>query len=188
MQYLRKKTTLSSTLLGPESTLVFGLVISERLFNVPGDVAPHLHQVLIDDVKWSLSECPEDEKRFYEFEEFLVISHFLVDQNLEAQNSTTDEPPTTEAQTSSHSTGKLEKQSKKKSRKDQKKLSKKDPVVNRIYMHPEDEVLLEFSLNSWFFKIGDHDDGKNKYPKYRLIYQIKNEDYQEAISRMIQAM
>jgi protein BCP1 len=155
-----------------------GVVLTERLFNVPGDVAPPMHQVLIEDVEWSQKECEDETERvFYDFDSLLVISHFLVSGISTSQG---------EAAGISES-GKLAKPSKKKQRKDSKKSKEGADASSRIYMHPEDEVLLEFSQKSWFFKIGEHDDGKSKYPKYRLVYHIKFQDYQEAIKRLIEA-
>eukprot|EP00392_Amoebophrya_sp_AT5.2_P006413 g6425.t1 len=53
-----------------------GLLVNERLINLPDDLAPPLHKCLVDGIAWSQTtpECPEEERPFYSFDHFLGIA------------------------------------------------------------------------------------------------------------------
>eukprot|EP00929_Paragymnodinium_shiwhaense_P120343 TRINITY_DN92283_c0_g1_i1.p1 TRINITY_DN92283_c0_g1~~TRINITY_DN92283_c0_g1_i1.p1 ORF type:complete len:335 (+),score=91.84 TRINITY_DN92283_c0_g1_i1:64-1005(+) len=53
-----------------------GLLLSERLANLPGQLIPPLHKALVDDIEWSLTtpECPPEERPFYEFSRFVGVT------------------------------------------------------------------------------------------------------------------
>lgn len=43
-------------LFGPSSNAQVGLIISERLINMPVQVAPHMYRLLADEIRWALDE------------------------------------------------------------------------------------------------------------------------------------
>lgn len=44
------------SLFNPSSTQHVGLILSERLINMPVQVAPHMYRLLCDEIKWALDE------------------------------------------------------------------------------------------------------------------------------------
>ena len=152
----------------PASGIVPGIVLKERLVNLPLQIAPGIHKVLIDDIAWSLSpeaECPPDEAQFYRFTHFAFLSYFLVDP-------------------AARGGGKLVSAGKTKKAKKTNAVSEAD----RIYMHVEDETFLESSTASFSWREGEHDDGKNKYEKHRLVYVMEKADYSNATERLTKAV
>ncbi|KAK2197194.1 BCP1 family [Babesia duncani] len=52
-----------------------GLMINERMSNVPNQLIGNLHECLYDDIKWSLNNATDDEElRFYKFTHVILIS------------------------------------------------------------------------------------------------------------------
>jgi len=149
------------------SNAVPGIVLKERLVNLPLQLSPGLHKVLLDDIAWSLSaeaECPADEIDFYRFTHYIFLSYFLVDPS------------------SSSTEGRLVSQGK------VKKRSKQVTESSRIYMHGEDETFLESAEGSFSWRVEDHDDAQQKYHKYRLVYVMSAEDYRSAVERLLKAV
>jgi protein BCP1 len=63
IEYLLQKSTSDKTLdtflqsiLSPTSTGQVGLVLSERLINMPVQIVPPMYQMLLDEIKWALEE------------------------------------------------------------------------------------------------------------------------------------
>ncbi|KAF4695087.1 hypothetical protein FOZ60_005825 [Perkinsus olseni] len=51
-----------------------GIMLNERMINLPSELVPGIHRVLKDDVAWSLSEaahCPAEERKYYKFTHLL---------------------------------------------------------------------------------------------------------------------
>lgn len=46
-------------LFGPSSTAQVGLILSERLINMPVQVAPHMYRLLADEIRWALDEVSQ---------------------------------------------------------------------------------------------------------------------------------
>ena len=155
----------------PVNGIVPGIVIKERLVNLPMQLAPGMHRVLVDDISWSLSteaECPAEEAAFYRYTHLVFISFFLVDP-------------------SAVSGGKLpEKAGKVKKAKKRAKIHAADG--DRIYIHAEDEIFLESAEGSFSWVEGEHDDGKVKYQKHRLVYMMTKPDYLSALTRLEKAL
>lgn len=59
---------------------IVGLLLNERLVNIPQQIAPEILSNLRKDVKWSqrTPECPEDERPFYFFTHLIGISRCFV--------------------------------------------------------------------------------------------------------------
>jgi BCCIP len=163
-----KVINLTKRLFDPSSAnTVPGIVLKERLVNLPLQLSPGLHKVLLDDIAWSLSteaECPGDEIDFYRFTHYIFVSYFLVDPS------------------SSSTEGRLVSQGK------VKKRSKQVTESSRIYMHGEDETFLESAEGSFSWRVEDHDDSQQKYHKYRLVYVMTAEDYRSAVDRLLKAV
>jgi len=165
-----KTSSLIAAILDPLSTgLVPGIVLKERLVNLPLQLSPGLHKVLLDDIAWSLSaeaECPAEEIDFYRFTHLVFLSFFLVDPH----------------QTGNE--GRLFSQGKVAERKKRKQVS----ASERIYMHGEDETFLESAECSVAWRVEDHEDGKRQYHKYRLVYVMLMDDYKSAVERLLKAV
>jgi protein BCP1 len=149
--------------------LVPGIVIKERLINVPMQISPGLHQVLLDDINWTFSpeaECPQEEIDYYRFSHLVFLSYFCVDPHNQSGG------------------GKLGSQGKVAERKKKKHVNESD----RIYMHGEDETFLESAEVSWAWRVADHDDSNTKYHKYRLAYIMTMDDYRSAVERLSKAV
>lgn len=53
-----------------------GLIIAERFVNLPLEVIPAMHNVILEDISWSCSTeyCPPEERPFYFFTHFLCLA------------------------------------------------------------------------------------------------------------------
>ncbi|KAF8545225.1 p21-C-terminal region-binding protein-domain-containing protein [Trichophaea hybrida] len=61
-------TTLKS-LLSPDSPAQIGLILTERLINMPVQIVPPMYKMLLEEIEWAL-----EEKEPYNFTHFLVLS------------------------------------------------------------------------------------------------------------------
>eukprot|EP00455_Lapot_gusevi_P018379 TRINITY_DN20028_c0_g1_i4.p1 TRINITY_DN20028_c0_g1~~TRINITY_DN20028_c0_g1_i4.p1 ORF type:complete len:235 (+),score=46.74 TRINITY_DN20028_c0_g1_i4:78-707(+) len=58
-----------------DSSKPLGLILHDRLINMPIELVPMLHQALVDDIDWAVqNEETEEEKNSFKFENFLVIT------------------------------------------------------------------------------------------------------------------
>lgn len=101
-------------LLKSSDTTQVGLVLTERLINIPADVVPPMYKMLEEEISWAL-----EEKEPYNFTHYLVISKTY--QEVESNFD--------------HESGKIHK------RKKQKSGTNNNSVPSIFYFHPEDEVL-----------------------------------------------
>jgi len=69
-------SALESLILQQGSGAEVGLLLGERLVNLPNELVPPLHRALKDDIAWSCTtpECPADERPFYLFTHFLRVA------------------------------------------------------------------------------------------------------------------
>ena len=56
-------------LLNPSSHARIGLVLTERLINIPAQVVPPMYKMLLEEISWAI-----DEKEPYEFSHYLILS------------------------------------------------------------------------------------------------------------------
>ncbi|KAH8970878.1 hypothetical protein BDL97_02G112000 [Sphagnum fallax] len=102
-----------------------GLLLSERLVNIPIELAPPLYQGLFDEVFWATEDEPTGElQEFFKFKYYLVLTRVfeeLIKDEIAHENSA--------------------------QRKRQKQDSQKSGEL--IYIKPEDEIL--HKLSSWSF-------------------------------------
>jgi protein BCP1 len=117
-----KSTTLPtlseiSNLLLPTSSAQIGLILTERLINMPAETTPPMYTMLLEEIQWALAE-----KEPYEFTHYLILSKTYkeVASKLDAE----DNPP---------------------SKKQKGKGKGKEEEV-LFYFHAEDEVLHEHAL------------------------------------------
>ena len=88
-----------------------GLVLTERLVNIPSEVVPPMYKMLLEEISWAI-----EEKEPYNFTHYLILS-----KTYREIASTLDEEDTPKS-------------------KKQKKASRKENS-QVFYFHPEDEVL-----------------------------------------------
>lgn len=99
-----------------------GLILTERLINIPAEIVPPMYKMLLEEISWAI-----EEKEPYNFTHYLIFS------------KTYREVPSA-----------LDGEAVPKSKK-QKKASKKDSS-EIFYFHPEDEVLQRHSALSVDFE------------------------------------
>ncbi|KIW01959.1 uncharacterized protein PV09_06796 [Verruconis gallopava] len=104
-------------LLSAGSNSQVGLILTERLLNMPSEISPPMYTMLLEEIQWAL-----EEKEPYEFTHYLIWSkvYHEVVSTLDAEDA---ERP------------------KKKS-----KASKQGMSDEVFYFHPEDEILHKYSL------------------------------------------
>ncbi|KAF6229195.1 hypothetical protein HO133_007311 [Letharia lupina] len=95
-----------------------GLVLTERLVNIPSEVVPPMYKMLLEEISWAI-----EEKEPYDFTHYLILS-----KTYREIASALDEEDTPKS-------------------KKQKKASKKG-TSEVFYFHPEDEVLQRHALCS----------------------------------------
>lgn len=121
IEYVVRSSTLNSDLvplkdlLRSDSSARIGLVLTERLVNIPSEVVPPMYKMLLEEISWAV-----EEKEPYSFTHYLILSKTYkeIDSQLD--------------QGLSKSEKKQKKQKITSSRKDQYEV---------FYFHPEDEVL-----------------------------------------------
>lgn len=102
-------------LLKPKSKACIGLLLSERLINIPSEVVPPMYKMLLEEISWAL-----EEKEPYSFTHYLVLS-----KTYKEVSSNLDQEPSTSQ----------------KKRKKQKMASGQRGESSVFHFHPEDEVL-----------------------------------------------
>ena len=56
-----------------------GIVVNERLVNMPHEVAPKLHEALRDEIEWAWEDEPTQERRdHFRFDHYVFLSRVLV--------------------------------------------------------------------------------------------------------------
>lgn len=113
-----------------------GLILTERLVNIPSEVVPPMYKMLLEEITWAI-----EEKEPYNFTHYLILS-----KTYREIASALDEEDTPKS-------------------KKQKKASRKGaPEV--FYFHPEDEALHRHSLCFGSFEYlveGDRSDSKRTF-------------------------
>ena len=80
VEYLRDQATktpalsLISEILQPTSKAEVGLILTERLINIPPQLAPPMYKMLLEEISWAV-----EEKEPYTFSHFLVLSKTYVE-------------------------------------------------------------------------------------------------------------
>ena len=103
-------------LLGSTSNAQVGLVLTERLINIPSEVVPPMYRMLLEEIAWAL-----EEKEPYQFTHYLILSKTY----LEILSKLDDET---------------------RPQKKKKKGGVTEDGQEVFYFHPEDEVLQRHAL------------------------------------------
>lgn len=98
-------------LLSEESSAQVGLILTERLINMPHQIIPPMYNMLLEEIQWAL-----EEKEPYQFTHYLVFSKTYTE--VESKLDAEDNPP-----------------SKKK------KAGSSGAASETFFFHPEDEIL-----------------------------------------------
>ena len=126
--YLRQKASQNdslsdlSSLLVPSNSSQVGLILTERLINIPSEVVPPMYTMLLEEIAWALQE-----KEPYTFSHYLILS-----KTYSEVASTLDQE---------------DNRPNKKKRQDT--SGKRDKEV--FYFHPEDQVLERHSVCHGYF-------------------------------------
>ena len=122
-QYLKDRTAgvsaLSpvSELLQPGNTSEVGLILTDRLLNLPSELVPPMYGMLLEEISWAV-----DEKEPYSFTHYLILSKTYVE-IASALDQELDGP-----------------------KKKKKKHASNGGVAKAFYFHPEDELLQQHAL------------------------------------------
>lgn len=122
IDYLQQKASSSPSnspiakLLSLPEMPPIGLVLTERLINVPSEVTPPMYSMLLEEIKWAL-----DEKEPYNFSHYLIIS-----------------------KTYTEVVSKLDEEDDRPKKKKKKKSGASPATV--LYFHPEDEVFQRHTI------------------------------------------
>ncbi|EER15381.1 conserved hypothetical protein [Perkinsus marinus ATCC 50983] len=148
-----------------------GIMINERMINLPSELVPGIHRVLKDDVAWSLSEeahCPVEEKKYYKFTHLLFLTSYYVDPSA--------------APSKVMPGGKKVKAAKRK--KARLEMEKKE----RRYICFEDEVFVDHAQwqVTWPFPRGDGIDPETRkmLARKRLLYCVKYDDWKTMVDQL----
>ncbi|KAI9794383.1 MAG: Mss4p nuclear export [Peltula sp. TS41687] len=122
--YLHSKCSASTPLshlaglLSSESTAQVGLVLTERLINIPAEVVPPMYAMLLEEISWAL-----EEKEPYQFSHYLILSKTFTEIESSVDQVQEDRPS-----------------------KKTKKSKTANGSSETFYFHPEDEVLRRHAL------------------------------------------
>ena len=122
-------------LLDQSSNAQVGLILTERLINVPPQVVPPMYKMLLEEISWAL-----EEKEPYDFSHYLVFSRTYA----EVSSSIDQEIETPQ-----------------KTKKRQKLNSKSNDDTSTFYFHPEDEVLQRQALLHGGFNYAKEGEGQS---------------------------
>ena len=121
IQSTEGKTNLSplKDLLTSDGKARIGLILTERLINIPSEVVPPMYKMLLEEITWAL-----EEKEPYDFTHYVVFSKTYNEVNSQLNQE-------------------MSKSQKKK--KKQKTDSDQQAQSSLFYFHPEDEVLQRYA-------------------------------------------
>lgn len=124
--YLLSKATTKpsltqlSSLLTPTSQSEVGLILTERLINMPSEITPPMYTLLLDEIKWALEEAEP-----YNFTHYLIFS--------KTYKEVTSNPPDMEVEDNAPPSKKV--------KKGKGKGAGDAGEAETFYFHAEDEVL-----------------------------------------------
>lgn len=115
-------------LLSPNSSAEAGLILTERLVNVPAEVVPPMYSMLLEEIQWAL-----EEKEPYKFSSYIIISKTY--REVESSADLEQERP----------------------QKKSKKSRSTNGSSDLFYFHPEDEVLQKHAIEYGSFEYSRQD-------------------------------
>jgi len=108
-----------------------GLILSQRLVNMPVQVAPHMYRLLADEIRWAV-----DENEPYNFTHYLCISRTYTLSSDEEQSLDTTPPPSKKIKSST--------------------VSNAEAVKRPLPYHLEDELWENLTLHSVSYNFTKH--------------------------------
>jgi protein BCP1 len=141
-----------SILFDPPNTAQIGLVLTERLVNIPSEVVPPMYKMLLEEMTWAV-----EEKEPYTFSHYLILSKTYLEV---ASTLDVEEGPQPEK--------------KKKKGKSGKGVSAKNSGGEVFYFHPEDEVLHRHAIAFGDYAYdNEHKDGQSDAKRTFQEFGIK---------------
>ena len=119
ISYITQQATTSSDLLPLKDVLEnseVGLILTERLINIPAEVSPPMYKMLLEEINWAI-----EEKEPYTFSHYLILS-----------------------KTYQEVVSALDTQMNRPSKKKKKELAK-EAKKEMFYFHPEDEIVQRYA-------------------------------------------
>ena len=113
-----------------------GLILSERLVNVPQDVGGPLVKQLFDEIKWAVKD---EKKKEFDFDQYILVSRCFLD---------TFRPPLSMDAASNGG---------KKNNNNKRKKDEKEEVTELVFPNLEDEIFYEESQWSFMWEAGGED-------------------------------
>ncbi|EED13112.1 conserved hypothetical protein [Talaromyces stipitatus ATCC 10500] len=110
--------SLARLLANPENPPAIGLILTERLINIPAEVVPPMYSMLLEEISWAL-----EEKEPYNFTHYLILS-----------------------KTYEEVESKLDVEESRPQKKKKKTTTAGNNNENKFYFHPEDEVFERHTL------------------------------------------
>ncbi|KAK7319182.1 hypothetical protein RJT34_03900 [Clitoria ternatea] len=75
-----------------EQTHDVGLLVSQRVVNLPPQLLPHLYNALFDEVSWATEDEPtEDLRNSFKFKHYIILSKIYVYKNVDKLSNDSDE-------------------------------------------------------------------------------------------------
>lgn len=149
--YLVEKSAATSSLshiskiISPDATKQVGLILTERLVNIPSEVIPPMYSMLVEEISWAV-----DDHEPYEFSDYIILSKTYS----EVQPVVDDDqnPP----------------------QKKSKKSKQSQASCELFYLHPEDEVLHKYAEGHGDFAYtreekGDAPDSKRAFHEFGIL-------------------
>ncbi|KAF2010207.1 hypothetical protein BU24DRAFT_428221 [Aaosphaeria arxii CBS 175.79] len=115
--YLAKSSSTNASLapikdlLSSDTPAQIGLILTDRLLNMPHEIVPPMYKMLLEEIQWAL-----DEKEPYAFTHYLILSKTYTE--IASELPSGDEPPSKKKKAAGSAAG-----------------------SETFYFHPEDEVL-----------------------------------------------
>lgn len=144
-----------------------GLLINERMINLPYQLVPQLHEGLPEDIKFTKAQDDIEDPREFDYQYLLVISRYSIENQRRAAAAAAALDP------------------------------KKQKLEEKLFYKAEDELFLRTCESSFSFKTiyrETMDDGTKKIvigggqgapeAQYKLVYLIKYSEYQKRIKEL----
>ncbi|KAG9296436.1 hypothetical protein G9A89_015028 [Geosiphon pyriformis] len=131
VNYLLEKVQTNSELhqklvsvLDHDSNENIGLILSERMLNMPVQIVPHMYKMLMEEIQWAVND-----KEPYNFEWYLIITKTYREIRSSIPDFENEDAP------SGHAPSSFQQKHR------QKKKKKESSEPKTFYFHPEDEII-----------------------------------------------
>mmetsp|Transcript_24771 Transcript_24771/g.40172 ORF Transcript_24771/g.40172 Transcript_24771/m.40172 type:complete len:352 (+) Transcript_24771:120-1175(+) len=166
----------------------YAWLISERLVNIPHEIAAPLHEALVDDIKWARENIEETggSKEMFEFENFVFIAPCYIGQDKTAVLAK-------EQDAEMDSDEEEEEEEQKPPKKKSKRAVDHSDDGKPLFVHFEDEIFIKHSIVSFQCKLNTEiviqDKAKGAVPqrhkpKHAIVGIISKKEHSECIKRI----